>query len=480
MNIKQKAVSGVKWNTVSSVIVTLIQILRLSVLTRLLDKSDFGLIAIATMVIGFTDIFSQLGLTVAIIHKQDITEKQYSSVYWTNILLSVVVFSVLWALSPLISAFYEQPILSKIIPLLGIQILLNAFGKMFQTIRSKNLEFDYLAKVKIISTILGFVCTLVLAILDFGVYSLILGQLFQVAFTQFIYAYAGRKEHKILWHLDFREISDFIKIGLYRLGSQSFDFIASKVDVFLIGKFFGMGDLGIYNLAKDLIVRPYGTINMLTSNVASSAFSMIQNELDKVKDYYTKIVTIVTTISIPIYCVLFLCADLIVNIIYGPNYAEVALLLRILTFLGIECSISGQGAILQVSMGRTDVGFKWTVFRIICSVIVIIASSKFGIVSVAVGQLLLAVISVYFFWRLAIKPIINIGFSSYVNSFSRPLIVSAIIMAPLIWVSAIVKFDMMWQALYAIVFVISFLLYYYKFQHSFVKSLISLITSRSR
>ena len=73
-DIKSKAITSVKWNTVSIVFVMIVQILRLSVLTRLLEKTDFGLIAIATMVIGFTDIFSELGLTVAVIHKQDISD----------------------------------------------------------------------------------------------------------------------------------------------------------------------------------------------------------------------------------------------------------------------------------------------------------------------------------------------------------------------------------------------------------------------
>lgn len=210
-SLKRKAVSSVKWNTVATIVVTVVQILRLSVLTRFLDVSDFGLIAVAAMVIGFTDIFSELGLTVAIIHEQNISSKQYSSVYWTNVLISVIIFVILWALTPFISIFYDNIVLNTIIPLLGIQILLNGFGKLFQTIKSKNLEYAFISKVRIYSSLIGFVVTITLAILDWGIYSLVIGQLSQVTITQGIYFIAGSKQQHIIGILTLKRYQGFLK-----------------------------------------------------------------------------------------------------------------------------------------------------------------------------------------------------------------------------------------------------------------------------
>lgn len=461
MSLKQKAISGVKWNTTATVVLTLLQILRLAVLTRLLDKSDFGLIAIATMVIGFTDIFSELGLTVAVIHKQDISDKQYSSVFWTNILLSIIVFFALWGLTPFLSIFYKEPRLNTIIPLFGIQILMNGFGKMFQTIKSKNLEFAFLSKVRIVASIVGFLITVIFAILNYGVYSLVIGQLCQVALMQGIYTIVGRKEQTILWHLNFREIADFIKIGTFRLGSQVLDFVSSKIDIFLIGKFFGMDDLGIYNLAKDLICRPYGIINQFTSSVASSAFAQIQKDLDAVRAYYKKILSIISSIAVPIYIITFIAADFIVRILYGPNFNEVATLLRILTIYGIECSISSQGSIIQVALGRTDAGFKWTIVRIIITIGVIVAVSSMSIQAVAYGQSLLSVISFYLFWIIAIKPIIHISFGDYIKTFSKPILISIVLSLP-ICISIYLIPETLWsQIIGAVLFSVILLAYYW-------------------
>lgn len=476
-SLKRKAVSSVKWNTVATIFVTVVQILRLSVLTRLLDVSDFGLIAIATMVIGFTDIFSELGLTVAIIHEQNITQKQYSSVYWTNIILSIFVFTFLWIVTPLISEFYDNTILNTIIPLLGIQILLNGFGKLFQTIKSKKLEYVFISKVRIYSALVGFFVTIILALLGMGIYSLVLGQLSQVTITQGVYFIVGRRQQKILWHLDFREIYGFIKIGVYRLGSQILDFFASRIDILLIGKFFGMDDLGIYNLAKDLIVKPFSILNTLTSNVAAAAFAKIQQSLILLSKYYSKIVNIVSVISIPIYLVIFIAADIIVVILYGSEHIEVAILLRILTFYGIECTIDSQGNILQISLGRTDIGFKWTLIRIICSILVIVAVSRINIIAVAYGQFILSIVSIYLFWRIVISPLIHIGFSGYTKSFISPLIVGALMAIPLYVISGLNK--SIWiQIPLAVFFIGGYALYYFIFKRSYLVEIAGLIKNK--
>ena len=89
-DLKQQTVSGVKWTTVANVNNTLVLMLKLLILARLLEKSDFGIIAIVLAILGFTEIFSNLGLSIGLIHKQEISQKQYSSVFWINLTLSVV------------------------------------------------------------------------------------------------------------------------------------------------------------------------------------------------------------------------------------------------------------------------------------------------------------------------------------------------------------------------------------------------------
>ena len=474
MSLKQKAVSGVKWNVVSQVSCTVIHLLRLAVLTRLLDKSDFGLIAIAMMVISFTEIFSELGMTVGIIHKQDVTENQYSSVYWLNVMMSVLVFGIVWLISPLLASFYNEPILTTIIPLLGIQILFNAFGKMFQTIKSKNLEFDFISKVRIFSTFVGFVIAVVLAYIGLGIYSLVWAQIIQIGLNQSIYAIKGHGQMKIHLHFKVSEISEFIKIGTYRLGSQILDFISSKLDVFLIGRFFGMEDLGIYNIAKDLIIRPYTMVNSLVGGVGAAVFAKIQNQLEKVKVNFGKVVNLASFVCIPVYVSAFVFADAIVAIMYAKEFASVALFIRILAFMGIESSISSQAGMLQVAFGRTDLGLKWTILRVVISSVAIIIASKFDIYAVAYGQLLISVVSLFLFWRIVVCPISRINIIEYIKMFSEPLAVAVSCAVPFLVLCLFVK-NVFLQCVFACLYFALYAGYYWFARRSYTQSIVSML-----
>ena len=111
MSLRSQSVTGVKWNAVGTLTTTALQMLKLFILARILTKQDFGLLAIATMFLGFTEIFANMGLATGIIHKQDITRDQYSSVFWLNLMLSVALWLLLCAFTPLIAGYYHQPAL---------------------------------------------------------------------------------------------------------------------------------------------------------------------------------------------------------------------------------------------------------------------------------------------------------------------------------------------------------------------------------
>lgn len=474
MSLKQSAVSGLKWNTVSTVVCLLIQMVRIAILTRLLEKADFGLVATAMMVIAFTDIFSQLGLTSAIIHKQDITRDQYSSLYWLNLGMSIVIFLLICALSPALALFFKEESLSRIIPLLGIQVILNAFGKIFQTIKQKYLEFDFISKVRIFSTFVGFVFTVFLALKDFGVYSLVYGQLLQTLINQLFFVVAGFKTSRIRFHFKFAETVEFIRIGVYQLGSQVLDFIANKIDIFLIGRFFGMDDLGVYNLAKDLINKPYQSINSLVSSVASSYFAFIQDQVAKVVGNFKKIISMVSKLTIPIYTAMFAFSESIVEIMY-PKFPEVALLLRIMALIGIMNSVNSQSGSLQIAFGRTDLGFRWTVIRVVSTTLAIVAASSFSIFTVAYIQLILGVIFFYVYWFLTIKPIIPISFPEYIEPVKEPFLVISLLALAVTLVHHVFGCSLVIDAVLACIFGALVLLYYSKRHGEEMKDVVKLL-----
>ena len=360
MSLRSQSVTGVKWNAVGTLTTTALQMLKLFILARILIKQDFGLLAIATMFLGFTEIFANMGLATGIIHKQDITRDQYSSVFWLNLMLSVALWLLLCAFTPLIAGYYHQPALKQLIPLLSFTLVIDSFGKMFYTLKTKELDFKFISIVQIVGVTLGVVLTVVLALQGFGVFSLAWGALLQAAITQSVYAVSGLKAYRIRLHFRLSEIRELVSIGLYQLGMQVIDYAANKLDIFLIGRFFSAEVLGVYNLAKELLYKAVQLINPIVTNVAAPAFARFQDDMPKMRRSYAEVLHLLSFINFPIFMAFFLFAEPLTLLLYGSGMVEMVWFVRVLSVWGMLQSIGNPAGILMVSLGRTDLGFRWT------------------------------------------------------------------------------------------------------------------------
>ena len=414
-SLKKQVINSTKWNTLATVFNLGFQFVKLIVLTRLLEKADFGLVAIATMVISFTSIFSDLGFTIAIIHKQDTTEKQYSSLYWANVLFSVVLFLIVVSISPLVAEFYNDERLTLIVSLLAIEILANAFGKMFQTLKMKSLDFKFISIVSISCTIIGFIITVLLALSGFGVYSLVIGQLVQVSLTQLIYIIAGRRQIRIQFHFNLGEIKEYIIIGSYGLGAKVVDFAASKIDVFLIGRFFGMDALGVYNLAKELISKPFTILGRIFYNIGVSAFAVIQNDIRAVKDKFGLVINAVSLVTAPLYVLIAVFADVIVPLIYSSSYMEIVPLVRIFSIYGFISSVEFVATSVRDAKGKTDYSLLWTASLLLVTVIVTVLLRGTSIYYLALAISLISLITLCPFWYITVYKTIKMSLVDYLK-----------------------------------------------------------------
>ncbi len=473
MGLRERTVSGIKWNTVSTVVTMFIQIIQLAILTHLLEKSVFGLVAIASLVISFTDIFSELGITIAIIHKQNITDQEYSSVYWMNIFVSIILCLLTLLSAPLVAVFYNEPILQKIVALFSLKVLFNAFGKMFHTIKVKNLEFGFISKVRMLMAFLGMIVTTGFAYFDYGVMSLVYGQLFTVGLNQLIYAISGWHSQRILFHFSFHEVKSFLNIGIYQIGTQIVDFIASRLDVFLIGKFFSMEELGVYNIAKDIIIKPFSIINSITTNVFSSAFAKIQDEVTSLVYYFSKLIKATAVFSVPVYSLLFLMSSFIVSILYAPDFADIAIFIRLLAIYGVFSSITSQAGSLMIAKGRTDLGLRWACIRVFLSVVFLFGFVFLGLYSVAVGQSVMAVVGAFIYYGVVIKPVIPITIKDYTKLFIGIVWVSFFIVAVL-WLSIYWSgCSKMSQIIVSTIYIVFFIIYSKNYQKAIFVEILS-------
>ena len=461
-----------------TVTTTVLQMLKLFILARILSKEDFGLLAIATMFLGFTEIFANMGLATGIIHKQDITRDQYSSVFWLNLILSVSLWLILSLFSPLISRYYHQPLLASLIPLLSLQIVINAFGKMFYTLKTKELDFRFISIVQIIGTLLGVVLTILLALMGQGVFSLAWGALFQAAITQGVYAITGLRSYRIRMHFRLKEIRELVSIGLYQLGMQVVDYAANKLDIFLIGRFFSAEVLGVYNLAKELLYKAVQLINPIVSSVAAPAFALFQDDKPKMRRSYAEVLQKLSFFNFPIFMAFFLFAEPLTLLLYGKGMIEMVWFVRVLSLWGLLQSIGNPAGILMVSLGRTDLGFKWTLVRIVFVLTGTLIASQISIQAMAWTQVLLAFLFLFAYWRMMVYKCIQMPLRQYLGAVSWPLLAIFVAALPAIPLLLFCSTQVM---IYAdmVIFGVAYLLFCYYTRRDILESIVQLFNGHA-
>lgn len=430
MNLKSQAASGVKWNGVSMAVITTLQFITLAVLARLLTPSDFGLMGMVMIVIGFAHLFADMGVSNAIIYRQNSTREQLSSLYWVNILAGIGVFLIVCAASPFITAFFHEPRLNNLILLSSLSFLIVPFGQQFQILLQKELIFDHLAKIEIISSFTNSILVIVLAILGLGVFSLIWGHLARTTISVFLLARWGWNNWRPSFHFSKKDLKGYIGFGLYQMGEKAVAYFNTNFDYILIGSMLGAKALGYYTLAYNLVLRPAQKINPVITKVAFPVFSKVQNDIKRLKRGYLKILRLLSTTNFPIMAGLAVVAPVAVPIIFGDKWLPSIILIQILAIVGLLRSIGNPVGSILLSRGRADLSFKWNLALMVTQIPGLYIGAKLGgTIGVATAFGILMCIYSVFTYPILIRTQLGHCLKEYVAS-----------MWPALWMSGVMAF----------------------------------------
>lgn len=437
MTLRQKALSGAKWTTTSTGINLLLQFIQLAVIARILGPSALGLMGMVMIVIGFSQAFADMGISNAIIHRQNISKKQLSSLYWLNIFAGLVIFLILILISPFVASLYQEPKIQGLIYWAAAIFLITPFGQQFQILLQKELKFNYIAIIEVISTLIGTITTITLAYLGYGVITIVWGQLANaVVKVVLLVTFVGR-DWKPNIFFNKSDLEGFLSFGLYQMGERTLNYFNKNLDYIVIGKFLGPEALGYYTLAYNIIILPVSKINPILTRVAFPIFSKIQDQNSKLKEGYLKILNILSFINFPIFIGLASTSLLFIPTIFGEEWSKSILLIQILAGVGLLRSTGNPAGSLLLSKGRADLGFKWNLFLMFTQIPGILLGLFFGgVVGVALAYLLLEVMYSILNYRIIIRSLIGPCLVKYIGSM-WPAFWISIIMGILVFTSNI-------------------------------------------
>jgi PST family polysaccharide transporter len=390
MSLRRSAISGVKWSSIS-----LFGRRGLStiILARLLAPADFGLVAMAAVVIGFIEIFNDLGTATAVIQRKEPSRALLASVFWINAGFGLAATLVLILLAPLLGVFYREPQVAPIMQVLSLSLLLSGIGTMQKSLLERDLEFEKLARQEIGTTLFATLIGITAAFLGYGAWSLVYQMLAgNLVATLLIW----RASHwRPSWQFDWPEIRSMIGFSLNLTGGNIFNYFARNADKLLIGRFLGVQDLGYYDLAYRLMQFPLQGISAVISRVMFPLYSRMQDDARQFGRTYLKVASAIALISFPLMLGLTALAGPFVLTLFGAAWTPVIPLLLILAPLGAVQSILTTIGNIYAAKGRTDLGLWWTVGAGLLTVLSFVLGLPWGILGVTVSYAIVMLLLTY-------------------------------------------------------------------------------------
>lgn len=478
-DFKKTAVVGVQWMTVATVILIVTQMLSTAILVRLLNKSDFGLMALVMVVKGFADIFMDFGITVAILHKQDLSQNQYSSLYWLNMIVGVVIYAVICIVTPLVSSFYKEDSLLKLIPVMCLAIPFSSIGRQQKTLLQKEFFFKAIAVTDSISALFGLSLAVYFAYTGWGVYALVFSNLGRYIMGNIIYLFLGFKIIPIKFHFRLSETISALRIGGYHTVSQVINYFTCSFDVLIIGRLLGADSLGIYNLAKDLVTKPSALVAPIASKVATPIFSKIQNDEEKLHISFFYAQKLISYLNGFVYLGVFALASPFVSFYYGVKYLECVPMIQLLAVYHFIRQYDAAIGIVCVAKGRTDVDMWWNILVVCIIPLVVFVGAHYSIVFVTVCLLLFQIILMYPGWLMYTKRLLHIYFFQYYFNLIKTILIFitpitlSLLLTYLLHFSAIIVFLIVGFVFTSITFLVLLL-----FERSFLISFVKLKNKR--
>lgn len=473
MNLKKETLKGVKWTSLSSVVVSILQLIQLLILVHFLSSNDFGLMAISSAFIGLAQLFMDVGVSSAIIHKQTLTYRQLSSLYWLNILSGILISSIVYFSAGMVALYYGELQITSLLQLLASIFIISSFGNQYRTLYTKNLQFERLAKIEITSALFGFVVAVLCAINGFGVYSLIYSVLVMVSISNFLIILLGVSEYKPAFIYKHNEVNNLIRFGLFHMGEKTLNYLNSQFDVILIGKLLGTESLGIYSILKSLMMKPSKIINPTITKVLFPIMSTIQGDTVQLRRIYLKTVNYLCSINFFIYIGIIILAEPLNYIFFGNKDSEFVVIMQLLSFYYMLRSIANPAGVLILAKGKANLAFYWNLILTAFFPFFIYLGSFYGLSGVAIGLVILMTLIIFPHWFFIIKPLCEVDFIHYFKQIFQPF--TACISAALL--SYITLYFLSISVDSAYLFAVSYLLLYFMFYLFFTKIMNPLVYS---
>lgn len=324
------------------------------VVIRLLTPSDYGLMAIAEVMIGFAALFREMGLYEAMVQKRDLQPREVEQTFGFLIVSNSIIYVLVLALAPLLAQFFHEPRLTNIVRVLGIQFPLAAVGVVQDAMLSRSMNFKRKSFVNLAAMLGNAFTTLGFALSGFGVWALVYGSLAGSVIRPTGLVLAAR-----YWcrpRFSRTGMGHMLRFGGFITSSRLIWYVYSQADVFIIGKLLGKEILGFYTIAMRLASLPMQKVSELLNQVGLAAYSTIQDDMATLRSHFCKGIRILSILSFPVFWGISSVSPDLVPVVLGQRWDRAIIPLQLLSLIMPIRMISHGGSGSLTAIGKPHLG----------------------------------------------------------------------------------------------------------------------------
>jgi len=422
--IRKVILNGFFWSITNQISITLVGLVISGVLSRLIKPAEFGIIAMVSMAIGFLNVIKDFGFGAALIHKKEVSDDEYSTVFWFNLIIGVALTAIVFIASPYIGDFFNEKEVEYVTKILSFTFIINSVGIVWSNRLLKEVAFKQIFYRSFISTIISGTCAIILALNNYGVWALV-AQVYTALIINTFLNYLHVK-----WLPSFvikkKYVRHLVQFGIPLLADQSINYWVRNIDNLLVGKVFGKNTLAYYNKAYTLMLLPVEQLTSTLTKVLFPSFALIQDDRPQIANIYLKISRVIAFIAFPVMISLSMLAKPLILIVYGKNWTPVIPIFEVLSILGMFQALGALSGDIYLSLGETKLMFKVGLFSKTTMISGIVLGLYIGglmgmVYGYCIGSTIAFLPELYFIGRL-----INIKLKEIIFNFMPYLFIAGI------------------------------------------------------
>ena len=386
-SLKQKAASGMVWTALQRYSTMLIQFISGIILARLLTPHDYGCIGMLTIFMVLAESFIDGGFGSALIQKKQPTQEDYSTIFFWNLGMAVLLYAVLYFSAPAIARFYSLPLLCDVLRVQGVILFVYAFNIVQRNQLQKKLNFKVLSIVTISTSIISLTITIIMAYHGYGVWSLVTQHILTAFIPALVFWFYIK--WRPIWTFSWKSFKELFSFGFYMFLTNLLNQFGSQIQGLLIGRFYNASTMGLYSKAYATERLASQSISQVMTQVTYPLYAEVQDDKERLSNIIRQLTMTLSYITFPLMFILLLCAKPLFIILYSEKWLDSVPYFQVLCLAGLAYCLQSVNFQSISAIGKSKTLFVWTLVKRIMGVaFVVIGLLIAGMKGLLVGMVI--------------------------------------------------------------------------------------------